>query len=124
MPVIPAPEQAPNISLGSNVPVATALRTGVQGLSGSFIVEFIEAFEIYDFTERQYGLAVALFGMILAFGQNLWEKHRGKKFYGATPEGGVLPPKPEEGHYDVPGIVVIVAIAVVVWLVMWQLIIK
>lgn len=94
MTVVPLPEQAPNLAFTTNVPVATAVRTGVQGLSGAFVVDFIEAFNVYDFTERQYGLAVALAAMVIALLQNLWEKHRGQKFFGAAPEGATLS-KPE-----------------------------
>lgn len=112
---IPATQPAPNVTIGSNVPVATALRTGAQGLSGVFIVDFVEAFNLYDFTERQYGLAATLVGMVLAYIQNLLEKRRGRKYIGAAPEGAT---RPEGGHVDLATALLATAVAVLVYLIM------
>lgn len=108
---MPVAEQTPNVPFTNSVPVANAVRTGVQGITGSFIVEFIEAFNLYDFTDRQYGLAVVAFGMILSFVQNFFEKRRNQKFFGAAPEPRVK--SPQEGGYATPDLVVAVLCFVV-----------
>lgn len=107
---IPPAQPAPNVTFTSSEPAATAVRTGIQGLTGAFIVDFIEAFELYDFTERQYGLAVALAGMVLAFIQNLLEKRRGRKFLGAAPTPAT---RDDDGQAHWQTVVVMVAIVIV-----------
>lgn len=53
--------------------VARPLRTVAQGGAGWVIVECLEAFSVYDFTERQYGLAVFVLGGVVSALQNLAE---------------------------------------------------
>lgn len=57
--------------------VAATARTVIQGGPSWVIIEFIEAFDIYDFTERQYGIAVVVLTAIIAFVQNAVENKFG-----------------------------------------------
>jgi hypothetical protein len=95
MPPIPPPEPAPNLTITNSPTVGAGVRTGLQVVSGQFIVEGIEVFNIYNFTEDQSKWAAAALTITLAFLQNFLERRRGQKFIGAAPEGAV---RPEGGH--------------------------
>jgi hypothetical protein len=58
--------------------VARPVRGLGQGGVGWVVVEAIEAFNIYDFTEKQYGLAVVIISALVSFLQNLLENKLGK----------------------------------------------
>lgn len=53
--------------------VTNPARTTAQGGAGWLIVETLEAFEVYDFTDRQYGLAVFILAGAVSFVQNVGE---------------------------------------------------
>lgn len=60
-----------------NSAVARTVRTGIQGGPAWALVEGIDAF-FYDFNDRQFGIAVVLLTMLLAFVQNSIENGIGK----------------------------------------------
>lgn len=96
---VPPPMAAPNVTVTSSEPIATTVRSGLQLLTGGFIVEGIEAFGLYDFTERQSTWATAAFTLALVLVQNLIEKQRNRKFLGAAPQPATL--DDGYGRYDV-----------------------
>lgn len=113
-------EQAPNLTVSQSPTVGVTVRSGLQLLTGGFITEGIELF-VYDFTENQAKWAAGAFTLLLVFIQNFLERRRNQKFIGAAPVPRI---EGEHGHYDVPGVVVIVAISIVVWLAMYALVLK
>lgn len=60
---------------------ARPIRGGVQGGAAWAILEFVEAFAIYDFTERQLVIATLVLAAIISFAQNAAEQSRGKGFF-------------------------------------------
>lgn len=61
--------------------IARPARTAIQSGPGWAIVEIIEAFEIYDFTDRQYGITLLVLTVITGYIQNALENSRGKAFW-------------------------------------------
>jgi hypothetical protein len=61
--------------------VARPVRTAVQSGPGWIIIETIEAYELYDFTDRQYAITLLLLTMLFSFLQNAYENHRGKGLF-------------------------------------------
>ena len=72
--------------------VARPIRTGVQLLSATVIVEFVDAFFL-DFTDRQYMAAAGLLTMLIGFVQVKVEDSTGKAF--------LRQPSPPAGPVDV-----------------------
>lgn len=56
--------------------IARPVRTAAQGGTGWLVVEFIDAF-VYDMSDRQYGIAVALATVVLGYLQNVVENLSG-----------------------------------------------
>lgn len=81
---VPPSQPAPNVTLTSSEPVAVTVRSGLQLLTGGFVVEGIELF-LYDFTEDQAKWAAGAITILLVFVQNFLEKRRGRKYLGAAP---------------------------------------
>ncbi len=88
---MPNPQEAPNVSLGNSQAVGFATRTGLQLVTGGFIVEGIELFSIYNFTEAQAKWAAGALTVLLAFTQNFFEQRRNRRFIGPAPTPEVLP---------------------------------
>ena len=65
--------------------VARPVRTGPQAVAAFAIVEFIDSF-INDLTEKQYGAAVGLLVLVLAWLQVVTENFLGKAFFRAVPQ--------------------------------------
>lgn len=65
--------------------VARPARGAGQGGAGWIVTETIEAFGIYDFTEKQYGLSVFILGVVFSFLQTLIENRLGKAFLRQIP---------------------------------------
>lgn len=65
--------------------VARPVRTAVQSGAAFAVVEFIDAFGIYDMDERQYGAAIAILVPVLAYVQTLAENLLGKGFLRTVP---------------------------------------
>lgn len=87
----PVAQDAPNVSTGNSQAVGFAARTGIQAVTGSFIVEGIELFGFVDFTEDQAKwLGVAL-TVVLSFVQNFFEQRRNRRFIGPAPTPAVKP---------------------------------
>lgn len=53
--------------------VANPLRTGAQGGAGWLLAEAVEAFGLFDFTERQWPLVIIIGGSLVSAVQNLGE---------------------------------------------------
>lgn len=53
-------------------------RTAGQGGAGWAVVEAIEAFHLYNFDERQYGITIFILGGVICVIQNLIEDRLGK----------------------------------------------
>lgn len=82
-PVVPAPVvSAPLLSLGAIT--SPLLRTGLQGITGGFIVQGLEVFGIASFTIDQRGWLVVALTTFVAGVQNWVEKWQGRKLIGAT----------------------------------------
>lgn len=64
---------------------ARTARTTVQGGAGWVIVEALNAFG-WDMTQRQYGIAVVIAGVVFSFAQNLIENHFGKALLKEVPQ--------------------------------------
>lgn len=109
----PALQQAPNITLGNRQDVGFATRTGLQLITGNFMVEGIELFGLIDFSEDQSKWVAGFLTILIAFIQNFFEARRNRRFIGAAPIPATLPeevpppiPEPplveervnEEGH--------------------------
>lgn len=71
--------------------VARPARGIGQGGVGYVVVELLEAFNVYDFTERQWGISVIALGALFSFLQNTAE-NRGW----ITPLLRTVPPKEVE----------------------------
>lgn len=65
--------------------VARPVRGLGQGGVGWVVVEAIEAFNIYDFTEQQYGIAVVIVSAVVSFIQNALENRLGKGLLRSVP---------------------------------------
>lgn len=107
---IPATQPAPNITLTSNEPVATTVRSGLQLLTGGFLVEGLELFLI-DLTEDQAKWAAGALTIALVFAQNWLEKRRGRKYLGAAPTAAVR----DDGHTNWQTALLAAAVAIVVF---------
>lgn len=95
--------------------VARPIRTAAQGGTGWLVVEFIDAF-LYDMTDRQYGIAVALATVILSWGQNLLENKFGAALLRELPTKGVdVVEKDEKGavEYNHPLILILAVVGIV-----------
>lgn len=101
---MPVTEQAPNLTISNSPTVGAGVRTGIQVVSGAFLVEGVEVFNLYDFTELQAKWLTAALTITLAFLQNFIERRRNQKFIGAAPTPAVRP----EGGYVMPDVVIAV----------------
>ncbi len=88
---MPSPQEAPNVNLGNSQAVGFTARTGVQLITGGFVVEGIEAFNLYQFTEAQSKWAILALTLLLGFLQNFFEQRRNRRFIGPAPTPAVLP---------------------------------
>lgn len=61
--------------------VARPARTLIQSGPGWAVIELIESYELYDFTDRQYGITLLLLTALASFVQNRLENRRGKGFF-------------------------------------------
>lgn len=61
--------------------VARPARTAIQSTPAFALIELLEAFEVYDFTDRQYGVTLMVLTAIVSFIQNKIENNRGKGFF-------------------------------------------
>lgn len=61
--------------------VARPARTGVQGGVAWAILEFISAYELYDFTERQLIVTTVVLTAVVSYLQNAFENHRSKGLF-------------------------------------------
>lgn len=61
--------------------VARPVRTAIQSGPGWVIIEIVEAYELYDFTDRQYGVTLLVLTVVTGYIQNLLENRRGKGFF-------------------------------------------
>lgn len=61
--------------------VARPVRTAIQSGPGWAIIEIIEAYEFYDFTDRQYGITLLILTVVAGYIQNALENRRGKGFF-------------------------------------------
>lgn len=95
MPGLPTPEDGDEITGPSSGPVqnpyfvtgtvaAPVIRTGLQGGAGVFVVQGIEAFNIYAFTDAQRSWSIVAITIAFAFIQNQTEKVKGRRFIGAA----------------------------------------
>lgn len=71
--------------------VARPVRGGVQGGAAFLVVEAIEAFEIFDFTERQFGVTILVLSLVFSFIQNVLEN---KGLIAAFLKRAPQPPQP------------------------------
>lgn len=55
--------------------IANPTRTAAQGGAGWLVAEAIEAFGLYDFTERQWPLVIIVLGSAISALQNFGENH-------------------------------------------------
>lgn len=70
----------PLVKLG---PVASpVLRTGAQGGVTYMVMEAIEAYGLYDFTERQWAITMIIGTGVASLVQNTIEARRGRKLIG------------------------------------------
>jgi hypothetical protein len=76
--------------------VSRPVRAVPQGGAAWLIVEAVEAFNIYDFTDRQYGLAIVILTPVVAWAQVLIENRFGKGFL-RKPEPPAKPIEVVEG---------------------------
>lgn len=61
--------------------VARPARTAIQSGPGWVIIEVIEAYDLYDFTDRQYGVTLLILTVLASVIQNAVENHRGKGLF-------------------------------------------
>lgn len=61
--------------------VARPARTAIQSTPAFAVIEILEAFEVYNFTDRQYGITLMVLTAIVSFVQNAAENSRGKAFF-------------------------------------------
>ena len=61
--------------------VARPARTVIQSGPGWVIIEVVEAYGLYDFTDRQYGVTLLLLTAAASVVQNFLENRRGKAFW-------------------------------------------
>lgn len=65
--------------------VARPVRTVVQGSPVWLLLELIEAYNWYDFTDRQWGVTLAIGTVVVSAVQNAVENHLGKGFLRNVP---------------------------------------
>lgn len=65
--------------------VARPVRGAGQGSAAWLVTEAFEAFNIYDFTESQYGLSVLILSVLFTFIQTMIENKIGKGFLRQVP---------------------------------------
>ena len=61
--------------------VARPMRGVVQSGPAFAVIEIIEAYELYNFTDRQYGVTLIVLTSIVSAVQNFLENRRGKGFF-------------------------------------------
>ncbi len=66
--------------------VANPIRTGVQGGVAWGVTEFLDAFEIVNMDERQYGVTLVLLTIVFSWLQNLVENYFGVGFLRKMPQ--------------------------------------
>lgn len=72
----------PLVTMG---PVASpATRTGLQLITGEFIVQGVEAFDVVALTDTQRAWLVVALGILLAVIQNTLERWRGRRLIGTA----------------------------------------
>lgn len=66
--------------------LANPVRTGVQGGLAWGVTEFLDAFNIVEMDDRQYGVSLLLLTIVFSFVQNLGENYLGVAFLRRVPE--------------------------------------
>jgi hypothetical protein len=62
---------------------APVVRTAGQGGVAWIAMEMIEAYNLYDFTDRQWAITLLAGTTLVSWAQNMLEKQRGRKLVGA-----------------------------------------
>lgn len=93
--------------------VAAPIRTGAQLGVGFILVEFVAAFFATDWTERQFMAALGLATLLVTAVQHLVENRTGHAVLRDVPPTTAAVVS-DEGHGNVPMLVVIAAVCVIV----------
>lgn len=78
----------PTPTSGVSEAVARPVRTAVQSGPGWVLIELLEAYNVYDFTDRQYAVTLLVLTAVTSAIQNYVENRRGKGLFLRT-----VPPK-------------------------------
>jgi hypothetical protein len=79
-------EAAPIVSTGPSETVERVTRTGLQTLTPALIVEGLRVWHLWEPEPAQLAWVLGAAPVLLALGQNLWERTLGRKLLGrATP---------------------------------------
>lgn len=62
---------------------APVVRTAGQGGAAWIVMEMIEAYNVYDFTDRQWAITLLAGTTLVSWAQNMIEKARGRRLVGA-----------------------------------------
>lgn len=62
---------------------APVVRTAGQGGAAWSVMELVEAYGVYDFTDRQWAITLLIGTTLASWAQNTIEKWRGRKLVGA-----------------------------------------
>ena len=68
-----------------NEALARPVRTAIQGGPVWAVMELIEAYNVYDFTDRQWGITLLAGTALVSFVQTKIENHYGKGFLRKVP---------------------------------------